>query len=169
MLKLKNVVLDTSFLIELADKNKEHHLNAMQYMDLFAKNGAVCWLSSIVVAEYWQDDIMNDFKAFSKYFKYLSYGFREARASGGLMRKYDEIMKLHNDNTHVQIKDDFKIMAHFMCDNNLDAFITKDAKLLKVIEMIGKDEERIAQILTINVSVLPDVFFNIQTPLFKQH
>ena len=46
------VLLDTSFLITLADKNRPHHRDAKQYWRYFLQNNIPIYLSTIVVSEF---------------------------------------------------------------------------------------------------------------------
>ncbi len=46
------VLLDTSFLITLADKNRDHHETARRYWRHFVENNITIYLSTIVVSEF---------------------------------------------------------------------------------------------------------------------
>lgn len=68
---ISKVLLDTCFLIELADKKSECHQNALDYFHYFNENNIDYFLSPIVVAEYWHNSLIDDFP--KENFKLLTF------------------------------------------------------------------------------------------------
>lgn len=128
-MKINKVLLDTCFLIELADKNKPCHKNAKDYFDYFNKHNIPYYLSPIVVAEYWQNDLVNDFPINS--FRHLSFNITEGRESAILNKRLVEHKdKLNENASKACIKDDIKILSHLIVTNDIDCFITKDTQAI---------------------------------------
>lgn len=49
---MQSVLVDTSFLITLADSSRRHHAVGWRYFDECARQGVIMYLSAIVIAEF---------------------------------------------------------------------------------------------------------------------
>ena len=132
-MKINKVLVDTCFLIELFDDTKPKHQNALDYFEYFTKHQIPCYLSPIVVSEYWQNDAIDSFP--SELFRLLSFNYAEGRKAGELNVLLKEIKGSVKDKSlskeKSSIKDDIKIISHLLTTSDIDCFITKDTSCIK--------------------------------------
>lgn len=144
--KVNKVLLDTCFLIELSDKTKEKHQNAKDYFDYFNEHDIPYFLSPIVVSEYWQNDLIEDFP--TENFRYLSFNYPEGHKAAEINRILKKIKESNNGNPNSikkdYIKDDIKIIAHLLVTNDIDCFITKDSTCIN--DYINPIKEKVPEL-----------------------
>ncbi len=99
------VLLDTSFLITLADKNRAHHDVAISYWRYFLENDITIFLSTIVVSEFSvKQDIPPDML---RCCVVLPFNWDDAIRAAKLDWKRDRPVGVERD----ALKDDIKIIA----------------------------------------------------------
>ena len=129
MKMISKVLVDTCFLIELAGKDKECHQSALDYFQYFNENNIEYYLSPIVAAEYWHNNLVADFP--STHFKHLTFNCIDGFQTGSIARVLKEKNGIVANGTDKHdIKDDYKLLAQLIVNNNIDCFITKDGNLI---------------------------------------
>jgi hypothetical protein len=130
MKMISKVLLDTCFLIELADKNKPCHKTANEYYNFFQEKNIDCYLSPIVVSEYWHNDLVEDFPI--ENFKHLTFNIIDGHHTGQIAKTLkNKKGKVAKGVGKHAIKDDYKLLAQLIVNNEIDCFITKDGDLIK--------------------------------------
>lgn len=125
------IFLGTSALISLVDETRPHHAAMVAFYDAWTQEGCEVRVvfSAIVLAEY---EAMADFpQQLQFYFDVEAFGHKAAETAGRLRRKWEEAYGIPRteDATRVQIKDDFKIVAHAVSEGAA-VLITEDASSL---------------------------------------
>lgn len=125
------IFLDTSALITLVNEARPHHAAMVAFYDAWTSEDSTVRVvfSSIVLAEY---EAMADFpQQLLAYFDVDAFGYKAAETAGRLRRKWEEAYGIPRteDATRVQIKDDFKIVAHAVSEGAV-VLITEDASSL---------------------------------------
>lgn len=154
----KSVQLDTSFLISLADRNRNNHDKALDFYTFFLNEGYSMYLSTIVISEFSIRQEITDLPL--QNFKIMPFNFPESISIGEIFVDYFSMRDI--DEQRVAIKDDFKISTQTE-KNNLKYFITEDEKLFKRLKRM-KDDNKIS----FNPLLLQDGYaksFNIHTEL----
>lgn len=107
-----SVLLDTSFLISLVDRNRANHVVATQYYKLLLEQQSPLYFSAIVAAEIEIKQRITDFPL--KNFRHIPFNIPhsvEAARIWNLLGGHDS-----GDNRSV-VKDDVKIMAQALQGN----------------------------------------------------
>ena len=120
---MNSLLVDTSFLISLADPTKPHHLIAASYFKEALSNGVPIYLSSIVASEFHVKQPVSDLGL--RNFVVLPFNIDHALRCGDLMKH------LNRDagDDRVAVKDDMKLIAQCSCDE-ISHLITTDERTL---------------------------------------
>ena len=119
-----SVLLDTSFLISLVDRNRANHVVAAQYYKLLLEQQSPLYFSAIVAAEIAIKQPITDFPL--KNFRHIPFNIPhsvEAARIWNLLGGHDS-----GDNRSV-VKDDVKIMAQALHED-IPFILTEDASTL---------------------------------------
>lgn len=118
------VLLDTSFLISFVDPSRPNHSVAVEYFRFFAREGVPMFLSTIVAAEFGQQQRVTDLPLDAMIV--LPFNLTDAQCSAELdFTQY----KGATDVPRASLKDDFKLLGQVKA-NGLGFVITEDAKTL---------------------------------------
>ena len=104
-------LVDTSFLISLADRDRKHHAVARSYFREALKRGVPLYLSAIVVSEFQVKQAVTDLPM--RNFSVLPFNIDHAMTAGLLMR---DIQRDEGDD-RVAVKDDVKLIAQAVCES----------------------------------------------------
>ena len=133
------VILDTSFIIRLLDRNSPLHQNAIDYFRYFLNNHIPLYFSTISVAEYC---VKGDFKDLPfNNIRILPFNIFHAKEAGVFTRilfnakkKGELIVK-----ERVVVPNDSKIIAQGSYERDIQYFVTSDSESLKFIEILRKE------------------------------
>lgn len=118
------VLLDTSFLISFVDPTRPHHAVAVQYFKYFASESVPMFLSTIVAAEFAQQQPVTDLPLEAMIV--LPFNLADAQCAAALdFTQYKGAPEV----ARVALKDDFKLLGQVKA-NDLGFVITEDAKTL---------------------------------------
>ncbi len=118
------VLLDTSFLISLADPNRKNHATAVQFFRFFANEGVPMFLSSIVASEFHLRQSVTELPL--EAIIVLPFNLADA------MRAAELDFTLYKGTPGVArdaLKDDFKLLGQVKA-NDIGFVITEDEKSL---------------------------------------
>ncbi len=117
------ILLDTSYLISLADPARAHHPAAVGYLREALKRGVPLYLSAIAASEFQVKQAVTDLPL--RNFEVLPFNIDHAMTAGLLMRG------LARDATDDRsaVKDDIKLIAQAICES-LTHILTEDAHTL---------------------------------------
>lgn len=128
-----SVLLDTSFLISLSDKNRPHHEIAKQYYQHMIEQNITMYLSSIAVSEFSIKQDIRDLPL--KNFRILPFNFFDGIEAATISNL---LGKIKNDDRREVAKDDLKLIAQalrekipFVMTEDVRTFY-KDCEKLKV-------------------------------------
>lgn len=119
-----SVLLDTSFLISLVDRNRPNHSIAAQYYKLLLEQQSPLYFSAIVAAEIAIKQPITDFPL--KNFRQIPFNIphsTEAARIWNLLGGHD------NGDNRAVVKDDVKIMAQALHED-IPFILTEDASTL---------------------------------------
>lgn len=116
-------LVDTSFLITLADPARPHHLTARTYFQEALQRGVPLYLSAIVASEFQVKQAVTDLPL--RNFEVLPFNIDHAMTAGLLFRE------LSRDATDDRgsVKDDIKLIAQAVCES-LTHILTEDERTL---------------------------------------
>jgi len=119
-------VLDTSFLINLVDRNRPCHATACSYYRHFLENGMPMFLSTVVAAEFAVKQSITDLPL--RNFVVLPFNLEDATCCAGL--RWD-VCRQTSGGTGPRdaVKDDFKIMAQAIVQN-ARCLVTEDEETM---------------------------------------
>jgi predicted nucleic acid-binding protein len=120
---LNSLLVDTSFLISLADPTKALHATARDYFKAALQNSVPIYLSSIVASEFHVKQPVSDLGL--RNFIVLPFNFDHALRCGDIMK---HIARDSGDD-RVAVKDDIKLIAQCSCDE-ISHLVTSDEKTL---------------------------------------
>lgn len=117
-----SILLDTSYLITLADPARPHHTVAVQYLREALTRGCPLYLSAIAVSEFQVKQAVTDLPL--RNFHVLPFNIDHAMTAGQLMRG------LHRDqgDDRVSFKDDIKLIGQMVCES-ITHLLTEDHNL----------------------------------------
>lgn len=141
------VVLDTSYLITLADRNRDHHEIARRYWQHFMEEGIPVFLPTIVVSEFYlRQQIPPEIL---RCCVILPFNWDDATLSAQL-----DFTQFTGDGApRVAVKDDIKIIAQAVACDALCAISEDAATLLRYV-----DKLKTSNIITIRPISLHDPF-----------
>ena len=116
-------MVDTSFLITLADPARRHHEAAKTYLRESLKANVPLYLSAIVASEFQVKQAVNDLPL--RNFIILPFNIDHAMTAGLLMRS---INRDPGDERN-SVKDDVKLIAQAVCES-ITHVLTEDEKTL---------------------------------------
>lgn len=116
-------LVDTSFLITLADPGRDHHAVAKQYFQEALQRGTPLYLSAIVASEFQVKQAVTDLPL--RNFEVLPFNIDHALTAGLLLRE----MRHDAGDDRVSVKDDLKLIAQSICES-LTHVLTEDQNTL---------------------------------------
>lgn len=117
------ILLDTSYLISLADPTRAHHQAAVSYLREALKRGVPLYLSAIAASEFQVKQAVTDLPL--RNFEVLPFNIDHAMTAGLLMRD----LKRDGNDDRSAVKDDIKLIAQAICES-LTHILTEDAQTL---------------------------------------
>ena len=117
------ILVDTSFLISLADPSRKHHGVALQYFREALQRGALLYLSVIAASEFQVKQPVTDLPL--RNFEVLPFNIDHAMMAGRLM----SALRRDAGDDRVAVKDDVKLIAQAICQS-LTHILTEDARTL---------------------------------------
>lgn len=151
---IDSVLLDTSFLITLADPNRAQHDTAKAYYREFILRGIPIYLSTIVVSEFQVRQSIQDLEL--RNFVLLPFNIDHAMTCGQLIAGHER----DSGDDRVRVKDDFKLIAQSVCEG-ISHLVTEDASsLVKYLGRIRQQTRCSTQTLTLLGGFDPAVFEN---------
>ncbi|QFZ82171.1 hypothetical protein GFK26_05060 [Variovorax paradoxus] len=126
------ILLDTSYLISLADPARAHHQTAVSYLREALKRGVPLYLSAIAASEFQVKQAVTDLPL--RNFEVLPFNIDYAMTAGLLMRD----LKRDVGDDRSAVKDDIKLIAQAICES-LTHILTEDAQtLVKYVDRLNK-------------------------------
>ena len=120
---LISVLLDTSFLISLADEGRAHHHTAVRYLREALAQGCPLYLSAVVASEFQVKQAVTDLPL--RNFQVLPFNIDHAMTAGNLTR----VIQRDSGDDRVAVKDDVKLLAQMVCES-ITHILTEDASTL---------------------------------------
>lgn len=146
-----SVLVDTSFLINLAKSDASYHQVAEQYYKEFINKGFSLMLSVIVIAEYQQGQAVTDLVASGNY-RIVPYNYDDAIKTAEIAFNLSDTGRAE-DESKANCKDDIKLIAQAET-SEITYLITADKKTLyKYCEKLNK-----ADLIKVKAIVLADGF-----------
>lgn len=102
-------MLDTSFLITLADDARTHHADAMRYLREAVARRATLYLSAVVVSEFHAKQPITDLPL--RNFRVLPFNIDHAMMAGELAA----VVRRDASDLRDSVKDDLKLLAQAVC------------------------------------------------------
>ncbi len=128
-------LVDTSFLITLADDSRPHHPEAMRYLRESVALGATLYLSAIVVSEFHAKQPITDLPL--RNFRVLPFNIDHAMMAGELAT----LLRRDAADSRDAVKDDVKLLAQAVC-TAIPYVLTEDertlAKFARQLEASGR-------------------------------
>ena len=116
-------LVDTSFLITLANPARPHHEVARQYFREALKRGVPMYLSAIVASEFQVGQAVTDLPL--RNFEVLPFNIDHAMTAGLFLRD----LRRDPDDDRTAVKDDIKLIAQAVCES-LTHVLTEDEQTL---------------------------------------
>ncbi len=116
-------LVDTSFLISLADPARAHHDAATNYFREALRRGAPLYLSAVAAPEFQVKQAVTDLPL--RNFVVLPFNFDHAMTAGLLMRQLERDAGDRRD----VVKDDVKLIAQAVCES-VSHVLTEDRHTL---------------------------------------
>jgi len=126
-----SILLDTSFLITLADPARPHHEVAKRYLREALKQGAPLYLSAVVASEFQVGQSVTDLPL--RNFVTLPFNIDHAMTAGNLMRA----LKRDAGDDRAAMKDDVKLIGQMVCESISHALTEDHRTLAKYLERLG--------------------------------
>ena len=117
------ILVDTSYLISLADPSRKHHEIAVNYLREALRRGAPLYLSVIAASEFQVKQAVTDLPL--RNFEILPFNIDHAMTAGLLMRD----LKRDAFDDRGAVKDDVKLIAQAICVS-LTHILTEDAQTM---------------------------------------
>jgi len=129
---LSAFLVDTSFLISLADPGRAHHQAAVSYLREALRRGVPLYLSAIAASEFQVKQAVTDLPL--RNFEVLPFNIDHAMQAGLLMR----VLKRDTGDDRGAVKDDVKLIAQAICES-LTHVLTEDAQtLVKYVKRLNE-------------------------------
>lgn len=122
-----SVLLDTSFLITLADPNRPHHETAKAYFREAVHRQIPMYLSVIVISEFQVKQAINDLPL--RNFVVLPFNVDHAMSCGILIRQ----LQRDPSDDRVRVKDDYKLIAQCECEGISHLLSEDESTLVKYL------------------------------------
>jgi len=120
---LSAFLVDTSFLISLADPDRPNHDTAKSYLREALHRGVPLYLSAIVASEFQVRQAVTDLPL--RNFVILPFNIDHAMTAGLLMRGFDRDAADRRD----VVKEDIKLIAQAICES-ITHILTEDKRTL---------------------------------------
>lgn len=120
---MTSILLDTSFLISLADTGRPNHTVAQRYLTESLARGVPLYLSTIVASEFQVKQAVNDLPL--RNFIVLPFNIDHAMRTGILMRSFSR----DDGDDRTAVKDDVKLIAQADCES-ISHVLTEDQNTL---------------------------------------
>lgn len=134
-----SILLDTSYLISLADPGRPHHATAVQYLRAALERDCPLYLSAIVASEFQVGQPVTDLPL--RNFHVLPFNIDHAMMAGRIMR----LLQRDAGDDRVALKDDIKLIGQMVCES-ITHILTEDAglatKYLKRLAELGETNAR---------------------------
>lgn len=128
-------LVDTSYLISLADPSRPHHEAAVSYLREALRRGVPLYLSAIVASEFQVKQAVTDLPL--RNFVVLPFNFDHAMMAGLLMRGHQRVA----GDVRAIVKEDIKLIAQSICES-LTHILTEDAQtLVKYVKRLNEAGE----------------------------
>ena len=125
-------LVDTSYLISLADPGRPHHQVAVSYLREALQRDVPLYLSAIAASEFQVKQAVTDLPL--RNFKVLPFNIDHAMQAGLLMR----VLKRDVGDDRGAVKDDVKLIAQAICES-LTHVLTEDAQtLVKYVKRLNE-------------------------------
>lgn len=136
---MNSVLFDTSFLITLADPNRQHHPAAKWYFTELVRCQIPIYLSTIAISEFQVKQTVNDLPL--RNMVVLPFNIDHAMSCGILVSRFpkDE----HDD--RVRVKDDLKLIAQTECEGITHLMSEDRNSLVKYIERVKNAGHQVAK------------------------
>lgn len=118
-----SILLDTSYLITLADPGRTHHETAKRYLREALSQGCPLYLSAVVASEFQVKQAVTDLPL--RNFHVLPFNIDHAMTSGNFMR----LVPRDGGDDRVAVKDDVKLLAQMVCES-ITHILTEDSNTL---------------------------------------
>ena len=105
------ILLDTSYLISLADPARAHHLTAVSYLREALKRGVPLCLSAVAASEFQVKQAVTDLPLRNS--EVLPFNIDHAMTAGLLMRN----LQRDASDDRSAVKDDVKLIAQAICES----------------------------------------------------
>lgn len=126
------ILLDTSYLISLADLGRVHHQTAVSYLREALHRGVPLYLSAVAASEFQVKQAVTDLPL--RNFEVLPFNIDHAMTAGLLMRS----LRRDAADDRSAVKDDLKLIAQSICES-LTHILTEDAQtLVKYLRRLNK-------------------------------
>ena len=130
------ILVDTSFLISLADPGRPNHETAVNYLRAALQCDAPLYLSAIVASEFQVKQAVTDLPL--RNFEVLPFNIDHAMQAGLLMRD----LQRDSGDDRVAVKDDVKLIAQAICES-ITHILTEDARtLVKYVRRLNDAGQR---------------------------
>ena len=116
-------LVDTSYLISLADPSRQHHEAAVSHLREALRRKVPVYLSAIVASEFQVKQAVTDLPL--RNFVVLPFNFDHAMMAGLLMRG----LQRDSGDGRAIVKEDIKLIAQSTCES-LTHILTEDAQTL---------------------------------------
>lgn len=120
---MQSALVDTSFLITLADGARPRHATAWQYFNAFAAHGTIVYLSAVVIAEFSARQSIDSLGL--RHFVPLAFTPEHAIEAGRLQN----LIQRDATDGRVAVRDDLKLIAQCLCQG-IDAVFHEDGSTL---------------------------------------
>lgn len=132
-----SLLLDTNFLITLADPARPQHETALRYLRTALEQGCPIYLSAIVASEFQVGQAVTDLPL--RNLHVLPFNIDHAMTAGNLMR----LLRRDPGDDRVAVKDDIKLLAQMVCES-ITHVLTEDAntlaKCLERLRALGQSD-----------------------------
>jgi len=139
MIVVKNVLLDTSFIIQLMNSKSEYHNNARLYFEYFANYKIEMYISTISISEY---AIIShpDYLKYLKTFKIIDFNYMDALISGQYANLLKGKKKLSKNGRSIVIND-IKLLAQ-LNNRKIEGIVTNEQNMKsKIIDPLRKNHQ----------------------------
>ena len=127
---MTSILLDTSFLISLADPGRVLHAVARQYLVASLAKGVPLYLSTLVASEFQVKQAVNDLPL--RNFTVLPFNIDHAMTTGLLMRSFTR----DDGDDRTAVKDDVKLIAQAVCESITHVLTDDKNTLAKYIDRL---------------------------------
>ncbi|RZJ60510.1 MAG: hypothetical protein EON49_08210 [Acidovorax sp.] len=118
-----SILLDTSYLITLADPARVHHEIAKRYLREALAHGCPLYLSAVVASEFQVGQPVTDLPL--RNFHVLPFNIDHGMTAGNFMR----VLPRDARDDRVAVKDDIKLLAQMVCES-ITHILTEDSNTL---------------------------------------